>query len=252
MIIGTTTPGISSITFPSSSASRASCSGSAGCSPGVAGDAVGVDDPLGTFHYLTMYLMTEPVAQTLDEFAEVRERVAKLGRFYEHRRARLSGAWVFLEALAAPRSLMAPEVIPWRPNRGIYVVIDEPLDAVEALEALEVGPSLDEYLRLRHTSHFPALLEVPGVAGLWSFGTRRWAFAKSDDPPPDPQAQESTRITSSSSTGTRSRWRRRWDRWSPHIGPRPRAPPVRRPVADHHPVGMGLVRVLRLRDGVVH
>ena len=86
--------------------------------PACADDALAVDDPLGTFHYLTMYLMTEPLTQTLDEFAEVRERVAKLGRFYEHRRARLSGAWVFLEALAAPRALVAPEVIRGGPTGG--------------------------------------------------------------------------------------------------------------------------------------
>jgi hypothetical protein len=154
--------------------------------PACAERAVQVEDPLGTFHYLTMYLMTEPVQETLDEFAEVRERLAKLGRFYEHRRARLSGAWVFLEALAAPRSLVAPEVIPYRPNRGIYVVVDEPLPDTS---------SVDEYLRLRHTDHFPRLLEIPGVAGIWSFATRRWAFAKSEGPPADPGAQDATRIT---------------------------------------------------------
>ena len=155
--------------------------------PACAADALAVDDPLGTFHYLTMYLMTEPVAETLDEFAEVRERVAKLGRFYEHRRARLSGAWVFLEALAAPRSLVAPEVIPWRPNRGIYVVIDEPLGRQRRPSTSTSACGTPAISR--------QLLEVPGVAGLWSFGTRRWAFAKSDDPPPDPQAQDATRIT---------------------------------------------------------
>jgi len=148
--------------------------------------AVGVEDPLGTFHYLTLYLMTEPLGETLDEFADVRERVAKLGRFYEHRRARLSGAWVFLEALAAPRTLVLPEVIPYRPTRGIYVVVDEPLAE---------GSTLDEYLRLRHTEHFPQLLDVPGVAGIWSFATRRWGFARSEDPPADPSAQDASRIT---------------------------------------------------------
>jgi hypothetical protein len=154
--------------------------------PDCAARMVAVDDPLGEFHYLTMYLMTEPVDKTLEEFAEVRERLAKLGRFYEHRRARLSGAWVFLEALAAPRTLVAPEVIPYRPNRGVYVVVDEPV-ADE--------PSLDEYLRRRHTEHFPRLLDVPGVAGIWSFATRRWAFAKSEDPPTSVEAQDTTRIT---------------------------------------------------------
>jgi hypothetical protein len=156
--------------------------------PDGAANAVTVDDPLGTFHYLTMYLMTEPVDETLKEFAEVRERLDKLGRFYEHRRARLSGAWVFLEALAAPRALVAPGVIPYRPNRGVYVVIDEPAPEADK-------DTLDEYLRRRHTQHFPQLLDMPGVAGIWSFATRRWAFAQSDDPPPSLEAQDSTRLT---------------------------------------------------------
>jgi hypothetical protein len=156
--------------------------------PDCAAAAVAVDDPLGAFHYLTLYLMTEPVDETLAEFAEVRERLARLGRFYEHRRARLSGAWVFLEALAAARTLVAPDVIPYRSNLGAYVVIDEP-------DPDAPSSSLDAYLRERHTAHFPRLLDVPGVAGLWSFATRRWAFAKSDDPPLSVVAQDATRIT---------------------------------------------------------
>ena len=153
--------------------------------PACAADALAVDDPLGTFHYLTMYLMTEPLAQTLDEFAEVRERVAN------------SGASMSTAGPGCPARGCSSKR--WRATfpRGTrrHPVAAQPGDLRRDRRAARPRGVLDEYLRLRHTRHFPQLLEVPGVAGLWSFATRRWGFARSEDPPPDPQAQDATRIT---------------------------------------------------------
>jgi len=134
-------------------------------------------DPLPAFHYLTLYLMVEPLAQTLDEFAAVREQVTELGRFYRHRRAPLSGAWRYLGAEVAPRVLVGAGALPHRPNRGIYVTVEEPLDST----------AFDDYARWIHTSHLPDVVGVPGVAGVLSFGHRLWAF--------DPGAPDSLRIS---------------------------------------------------------
>jgi len=145
--------------------------------PEGAANAVAVDDPLGAFHYLTMYLMTEPVTETLEEFAEVRERLAKLGRFYEHRRARLSGAWVFLEALAAPRTLVAPEVIPYRPNRGVYVVIDEPAPDAEQDKSDDPPPSLEVQDSTRITVAFLDEDPLEVAASVGPLVEEHWAGA---------------------------------------------------------------------------
>src|SRR5579864_2585896 len=50
--------------------------------------------PLTAVHYMTLYLMGEPVDATLEEFRALGERLHAVGRFHEHRRARLSGPFV--------------------------------------------------------------------------------------------------------------------------------------------------------------
>ncbi len=107
---------------------------------------------LDPVHYLTCYLMTEPVEETLKEFYEHGRALGKVGRFHKHRRALMSGPFRILDGVAAPRVLIRDESVPFRPHLGIYVV-------VEAAGA----PDCD--------AHEAALLAGPGVAGLWSFGS---------------------------------------------------------------------------------
>ncbi len=91
---------------------------------------------------------------------------ARLGRFHQHRHAHLSGPFRFLEAAAAPRVLISAEAVPYRPHRGVYVIVDEPRDRT----------GLDRYLQWCHGEHHPALLASPGVVGVWTFAsTPAWA-----------------------------------------------------------------------------
>jgi hypothetical protein len=108
----------------------------------------GALDPV---HYVTCYLMTDPVAETLAEFAQHGRALAEVGRFHQHRRALLSGPFRVLDGAAAPRVLIRAEALPFRPHLGIYVV-------VEAAGATDV------------VDHERALVDSDGVAGLWSFG----------------------------------------------------------------------------------
>jgi hypothetical protein len=120
-------------------------------------------DPLAAVHYVTLYLMGAPVEATLVDFLELGRRLHGLGRFHEHRRSHLSGPFQFMEAAAAPRVLISPEAVPHRPNRGIYVLVENlPADG---------GASLDAFVRRDHEEVVPTLLGVPGVAGVWSFAT---------------------------------------------------------------------------------
>jgi hypothetical protein len=113
-----------------------------------------VDGPLlGPLHYVTLYLMTEPVTQTLEEFRALGGKLRELGRFHEHRRALLSGPFDLETTTSAPRVLISAEALPYRPNRGAYIVVESrpPGD----------GPG-DE-------ANVDRLLEKPGVAGVWTF-----------------------------------------------------------------------------------
>lgn len=130
-----------------------------------------VDDDLGgRLHYVTLYLMTDPVPATLDAFAELGRRLAELGRFHRHRRAHLVGAWHVLEAHAAPRVQISAETVPWRPHRGIYVVVEQPTAQLTPGEGGS-GTRLDAWVRWVHERHVADLLAVDGVAGVWSFAT---------------------------------------------------------------------------------
>ena len=110
------------------------------------------EPPLDAVHYLTCYVMTEPVEETLREFYEHGRALGKVGRFHQHRRALLSGPFRVLDGAAADRVLIRAESVPFRPHRGIYVV-------VEAAGASDTA------------AHEAALMAVAGVAGLWTFGS---------------------------------------------------------------------------------
>jgi hypothetical protein len=105
--------------------------------------------PLDPIHYVTLYLMTEPVEQTLQEFRALGARLHDLGRFHRHRKARLSGPFPLVRTAAAARVLVSAAAVPFRPHRGIYVTVAG-------------GP--------RATLPVDEWCDRPGVAGAWAFG----------------------------------------------------------------------------------
>jgi hypothetical protein len=108
---------------------------------------------LAPVHYVTLYLMTEPVEVTLEEFRALGGHLRQVGRFHEHRRALLSGPFDVATIDAAPRVLISAAAVPYRPNRGAYIVVED----LAAPGAGDDGTNVD------------ALLEVAGVAGVWTF-----------------------------------------------------------------------------------
>jgi hypothetical protein len=115
-------------------------------------------------HYMTLYLMTEPVDETLNEFMDLGQQLRAVGRFHLKRRACFSGPLQWLDAHAAPRVLVSAESLPYRPNRGVYVVVEEPRDDADP-------EAFDAWVRRWHQSDVEHWLEIPGVAGAWTFAT---------------------------------------------------------------------------------
>jgi len=69
---------------------------------------------------------------------------------------------------AAPHALVSAEVVPFRPHRGIVLIVEEP-------NAGLFGGRSNEWLQWLHAEHYPALLATPGTAGAWTFGsTTAW------------------------------------------------------------------------------
>ena len=114
-------------------------------------------DPI---HYVTCYLMTEPIDRTLDDFFALGGELRRLDRFFEARHAHLTGPFLVADAVAAPRVRVSAEAVPFRPNRGVYVLVEELAAGREAADTL---------------------LADAGVAGVWTFATnpdvtsRRWS-----------------------------------------------------------------------------
>ena len=110
------------------------------------------------------YLVGDPVQETHDGFMALGRRLAEIGRFPERRPSLQLRMPKLLTWHAAPRALVSAEVVPFRPHRGVLVVIEEP-----------AGADVDAWEQWLETEHHPALLGVPGVAGLWRYGsTDEW------------------------------------------------------------------------------
>ena len=125
--------------------------------------ASSVSPDLERAHYMTLYLMSDPIEQTLADFRDLGAQLSAMGnRFHRHRISHLNGAFRFVQARAASRVLVAPEAVPYRPNRGVYVSV------------LDVSgrDDFDKLATWYSMVHFPDVLEVDGVAGVWSFASR--------------------------------------------------------------------------------
>lgn len=116
---------------------------------------------LAPIHYVTLYLMTEPVTETLRAFAALAEELHRQDRFFEARRSRLSGPFDVLGAAAAPRVQVSAAAVPYRPNTGVYVMVEEAVS--------DDGGDADLW---RRPDDQQALITVDGVAGVWMFAAR--------------------------------------------------------------------------------
>jgi len=126
--------------------------------------ATTTEPPFDKIHYMTLYLMGEPLDATLREFGELAAVLSSMGRFHRHRRSHVSGPYNLLRASAVPRVRISAEALPWRPNMGLFVTVYEPGD--------DLG-RFDEYEAWRDTVHHPDVLSVPGVAGLYQFADKQ-------------------------------------------------------------------------------
>jgi len=121
--------------------------------------AIAARDPLTAVGNVVNYLVGDPVQRTHEEFMMLGARLAEAGRFPEVRPSLSLRMLALLRWYAAPRALISPEVVPFRPHRGVLLIVEEPADG-----------DTDGWLQWLHTDHAPALLEVAGVAGIWMYG----------------------------------------------------------------------------------
>jgi len=104
--------------------------------------------------HVVNYLSASPAGRTFEAGFDLREALDEAGRMP---RPPLPQVYVGLFGLtgkvAAPRVIAGADVIPWRPARGVYIVVERILN--------EAG---DE-----RASELDALIELGGVAGIWRY-----------------------------------------------------------------------------------
>ncbi|MGH9081024.1 MAG: hypothetical protein ACRDYE_13320 [Acidimicrobiales bacterium] len=76
-----------------------------------------------TVEHVVCYLMGNPLDETIDEFLTLGRHLAELGRFPHTLPSRYAGGLRLLETHAAPRVLVSAEVVPFRPHRGVYLIV---------------------------------------------------------------------------------------------------------------------------------
>lgn len=111
--------------------------------------------------HVVCYLMGEPLAQTVDDFFALGRHLADVGRFPLALPSRYVGCLGVVEAHAAARVLVSAEVVPFRPHRGIYLIVEE----------VAGTPGRGGAAQRPQAESLPALHTVPGVAGTWTFAT---------------------------------------------------------------------------------
>jgi hypothetical protein len=124
--------------------------------------------PLGEVGNAVHYLVSDPVEETFGDFVALGRTLRDNGRFPVTRPSLQVAGLRLLQWRSAPHALISAEVVPFRPHRGILLIVEEPTD----------GRSND-WLQWLHAEHYPALLAAPGVAGAWTFGsTTAWQIPR--------------------------------------------------------------------------
>lgn len=110
--------------------------------------------------HVVCYLFAEPLAPALDTFFALGADLRGAGRMPRRLPSVELAGWERRGGRASPAALVGVDVLPWRPTRGAYLLI-------------EAGPAADP----------DDLVDVPGVAGAWTFdgsGTLHDRLASTD------------------------------------------------------------------------
>ncbi|MDT4893974.1 MAG: hypothetical protein QOE97_3009 [Pseudonocardiales bacterium] len=133
--------------------------------PGCARSSHVTDERLAGTHYVNMYWFRSPWATAFAEWQGLAERSYQWGRRpeIEYTSRPLMGLFSTVRGYAARRVLVAPDALPFRPTRAVRLSLyrfDQAHSAATHAHLVEAD-----------SHRIPALLEVPGVAGAWTFSS---------------------------------------------------------------------------------
>jgi hypothetical protein len=117
---------------------------------------------LSDIHYVAMYWFADPVEESIKEWRQLGERAFQWGRMPDTDWAKREvGYFIPLKGYVNPRVLVSPDVLPFRPVRGMNVT-------VSLIREPHSSPTEEAYSWYDRV-HIPDLLTCHGVAGAWTF-----------------------------------------------------------------------------------
>jgi hypothetical protein len=123
------------------------------------------DGPLGQVGNAVHYLVSDPVEETFDDFVTLGRALRENGRFPITRKSLQVAGLRLLQWRSSPHAQISDEVVPFRPHRGVLLIVEEATGNARP----------NDWLQWLHAEHYPALLATPGTAGAWTFGsTTAW------------------------------------------------------------------------------
>lgn len=139
--------------------------------------ASGVDaEPLlSPAQYVAMYWFAEPAECSIAEWLELGATTLQLGRRPELAWTvrRMKGFFRPLRGHVAPRVDISAAALPYRPTRGVVLVVHR--------VASPRGASAERAFATLHHDWLPAAVSLPGVAGAWTFASREVTFESAPD-----------------------------------------------------------------------
>jgi hypothetical protein len=130
---------------------------------------------LDAVDHVVNYLLARPLRRALDQAYELMVALDDAGRMPEIRPPRVqAGVYALTGKVAAPRAVAGADVMPWRPARAVYLVVEEILN--------QTGDD--------PTAELDSLVSLRGVAGVW-----RYAGGVTDRTPERVGSPSATRIT---------------------------------------------------------
>lgn len=124
------------------------------------------DDRLSGVHYVNIYWFRDPAEESIAEWQELAERSFQWGRRPEigYTARPLMGWFSSVRGYAAPRVLVSPEALIFRPAAGMHVTVLRPADPHST--------DTEAYYRWLDTEAIPGAVALDGVAGGWTFSSR--------------------------------------------------------------------------------
>jgi hypothetical protein len=116
--------------------------------------------------YVQHYMMTEPIERVWREFMDLGVWSREADRTFPRRRLLFAGHYRLLGARCSTRIPISPEALPFRPYRGVFIVMADVVEPATEAEAI----------RWYEEIRIPDMLSLEGILGVYWFRCREAAF----------------------------------------------------------------------------